>query len=88
MTFANVEKLTHFVKNTYAFAPALAYVIFLLYLCTRKNILYLFIFMNTKPTITKAEIAAHFVTVDQLHEDLTNLVHDYYAQPHNHQVAV
>jgi len=35
--------------------------------------------MATKQTITKAEIAEHFVSVDQLHEDLTNLVHNYYA---------
>ena len=32
-----------------------------------------------KQTKTKAEIAEHFVSVDQLHEDLTNLVHNYYA---------
>lgn len=41
-----------------------------------------------KATITKAEIAEHFVTVDQLHEDLTKLVHDYYAQPHSQRQAV
>ena len=35
-----------------------------------------------KQTITKAEIAEHFVSVNQLHEDLTKLVHDYYAQPY------
>jgi len=35
--------------------------------------------MAQKQTITKAEIAEHFVSVDQLHEDLTNLVHNYYA---------
>ena len=28
-----------------------------------------------KQTISKAEIAEHFITVEQLHEDLTNLVH-------------
>ena len=44
--------------------------------------------MSAKPTITKAEIAEHFVTVDQLHEDLTNLVHNYYSQPHTKRVAV
>lgn len=32
-----------------------------------------------KSTITKAEIAEHFVSVDQLHEDLKNLVHNFYA---------
>ena len=31
--------------------------------------------MKEQPTITKAEIAEHFVTVDQLHEDLKNMVH-------------
>ncbi len=41
-----------------------------------------------KQTITKAEIAEHFVTLDQLHDDLVNMVHDYYAQPHNNRVAV
>ena len=44
--------------------------------------------MKTNSTITKAEIAEHFVTVDQLHDDLTNLVHNYYAQTQNHRVAV
>ena len=44
--------------------------------------------MKAKNTITKAEIAEHFVTVDQLHEDLKNLVHDYYAQPHSQRQAV
>ena len=32
--------------------------------------------MKANPTITKAEIAEHFVTVDQLHTDLVNMVHD------------
>ena len=41
-----------------------------------------------KPTITKKEIAEHFVTVEQLHEDLQNLVHEYYAQKKNQRVAV
>ena len=44
--------------------------------------------MSAQPTITKAEIAEHFVTVDQLHDELTNMVHNYYAQPQNHRVAV
>ena len=44
--------------------------------------------MKTKNTITKAEIAEHFVTVDQLNEDLTKLVHNYYAQPHTQRMAV
>ena len=44
--------------------------------------------MKANPTITKAEIAEHFVTLDQLHDDLVNMVHDYYAQPHNNRVAV
>ncbi len=44
--------------------------------------------MAQKQTITKAEIAEHFVSVDQLHEDLTNLVHNYYAQPHTQRMAV
>ena len=44
--------------------------------------------MKANPTITKAEIAEHFVTVEQLHDDLVNMVHDYYAQPQNHRVAV
>jgi len=44
--------------------------------------------MATKQTITKAEIAEHFVSVDQLHEDLTNLVHNYYAQPQAQRMAV
>ena len=44
--------------------------------------------MKEQHTITKAEIAEHFVTVDQLHEDLTNLVHNYYAQPTNRRMAV
>ena len=44
--------------------------------------------MAKKQTITKAEIAEHFVSVDQLHEDLTNLVHDYYAQRQTQRMAV
>lgn len=32
-----------------------------------------------KPTITKQEIAEHFVTVEQLHEDLTHLIHEHFA---------
>ena len=45
--------------------------------------------MNSqKQTISKAEIAEHFVSVEQLHEDLTNLVHNYYAQPHAQQIAI
>ena len=44
--------------------------------------------MSAKQTITKAEIAEHFVTVDQLHEDLTNLVHNYYAQPNTQRMVV
>ena len=39
-------------------------------------------------TITKAEIAEHFKTVDQLHEDLKNMVHDYYAQNCTPRMAV
>ena len=39
-------------------------------------------------TITKAEIAEHFVTVDQLHEDLTNLVHEHFSKAKTHRVAV
>ncbi len=39
-------------------------------------------------TITKAEIAEHFVTVEQLHEDLTKLVHDHYASQSQKKVAV
>ena len=35
--------------------------------------------MNSNRTITKAEIAEHFVSVDKLHTDLVNMVHDYYA---------
>ena len=44
--------------------------------------------MKANPTITKAEIAEHFVTVDQLHDELTNMVHNYYAQPHHQLEAV
>ena len=44
--------------------------------------------MSAQPTITKAEIAEHFVTVDQLHDELTNMVHDYYAQTHTQRQAV
>ena len=44
--------------------------------------------MKANPTITKAEIAEHFVTVDQLHDELTNMVHNYYAQPHHQREAV
>ena len=44
--------------------------------------------MKANPTITKAEIAEHFVTVDQLHTDLVNMVHDYYAQSHPQRQAV
>ena len=44
--------------------------------------------MKEQPTITKAEIAEHFVTVDQLHEDLTNMVHNYYAQTSTPRMAV
>ena len=44
--------------------------------------------MAQKQTISKAEIAEHFVSVDQLHEDLTNLVHNYYAQKHAQRMAV
>ena len=31
-------------------------------------------------TITKAEIAEHFVTVEQLHKNLKEMVHNFYAQ--------
>lgn len=41
-----------------------------------------------KQTITKAEIAEHFVTIDQLHTDLTNMVHNYYSQSHTHRQVV
>jgi hypothetical protein len=41
-----------------------------------------------KQTISKAEIAEHFVTVEHLHDDLTKMVHDYYAQPRIHQEAI
>ncbi len=44
--------------------------------------------MKDNPTITKAEIAEHFVSVNQLHEDLTKLVHDYYAQHHTQRQVV
>jgi hypothetical protein len=41
-----------------------------------------------KQTISKAEIAEHLVTVEQLHDDFTKMVHDYYAQPRIHQEAI
>ena len=41
-----------------------------------------------KQTISKAEIAEHFVTVEHLHDDLTKMVHDYYAQPRIHQETI
>lgn len=44
--------------------------------------------MAQKQTISKAEIAEHFVTVDKLHEDLTNLVHNYYAKSNSQRIAV
>jgi hypothetical protein len=44
--------------------------------------------MAQKQTITKAEIAEHFVSVDQLHDDLTNMVHNYYAQTSSQRVVV
>ena len=44
--------------------------------------------MAQKQTISKAEIAEHFVSVDKLHEDLANLVHNYYAQQHPQRMAV
>ncbi len=44
--------------------------------------------MVQKQTITKAEIAEHFVSVEQLQEDLTTLVHEHYAHPHAQRVAV
>ena len=44
--------------------------------------------MNGQRTITKSEIAEHFVTVDQLQEDLKNMVHDYYARECTSKVAV
>ena len=40
------------------------------------------------PTITKAEIAEHFVTLDQLHQDLKNLVHAFYGQQTQRKAAV
>ena len=44
--------------------------------------------MAQKQTITKAEIAKHFVSVDQLHDELTNMVHNYYAQTNSQRVVV
>lgn len=44
--------------------------------------------MAQKQTITQAEIAEHFVSVDQLHDDLTNMVHNYYAQTSSQRVVV
>ena len=44
--------------------------------------------MAQKQTITKAEIAEHFVSVDQLHDDLTNMVHNYYARTNSQRVVV
>ena len=44
--------------------------------------------MATKQTITKAEIAEHFVTVEQLHEDLTNLVHEHFSRAKTQRMAV
>ncbi len=35
--------------------------------------------MAQKQTITKAEIAEHFVSVDQLHDELTSLVREHFA---------
>ena len=44
--------------------------------------------MAQAQTITKADIAEHFVSVDKLREDLTNMVHDYYSQQHTQRMAV
>ena len=44
--------------------------------------------MAKKQTISKAEIAEHFVSVDKLHEDLTNLVHNYYAKSNSQRIVV
>ena len=44
--------------------------------------------MAQKQTIRKAEIAEHFVSVAQLHDDLTNTVHNYYAQTNSQRVVV
>lgn len=44
--------------------------------------------MAQKQTITKAEIAEHFVSVDRLHEDLTNLVHNFYAKTNTQRMVI
>ena len=81
---SKVYFLTKIGKKSCAHPPALAYIKNFSYLCPRKlNITS----TMAKATITKAEIAEHFVTVDQLHEDLTNMVHNYYAQGHSQQQA-
>ena len=38
-------------------------------------------------TITKAEIAEHYVSVEQMHEDLKNLVHNFYARTRKQEAA-
>ena len=40
-----------------------------------------------KPTITKKEIAEHYVTVEQLHEDLTRLIKEHFARKKAQQEA-
>ena len=36
--------------------------------------------MSAKPTITKAEIAEHYMTLEEMHESLVKMIKDHFAQ--------